>query len=622
MNSPQPISYRCGPGELLKRLRRPSLKLTPLASVCLLVWSLHTHAQTNVSPIAGVLTARESQRLQAQREQTLSKVQAVTADQPSSLDSSNALAVQRVPGTRESTVASTPRRFVGPRNADGQWVDRGILLPPLAVRKPESPRMARRDALPVSTEEAGPVFAPDFSRQRLSLAQMSGLTVIDLPQLSEADPEPQVAAIILPEKALKLADLVRLGLEQSPVLDQARAQLSIATSSLNRNRSEFFPSVALRVAGGDERSFENEIGTPKHHYKTQTARLSQPVFDLPIYNSFNSARQAEQAAQLRLTAARETVALAVTQAVLNVASSRLTLNDADELIRQTNSILTYLETRAQAGAASQADLERARSRVLAARQTRLEQQATYRSALLEIQRLTGVTPEGLSLPFLNELPGLPKTLTELSALVIQHNAELNALRLDIAAQERIVSAETAKFLPTVNLSLEQDRKQNVGGISPRTEDKRLLLVMNWGLSLGGKEFFARSQAKAELANRRAKLDEETRRAKQSLDSDFALLQSTTLRLNAAQAERDASLIVVNTVQQQLQVGRLGSLLDALDSSERLFSARNRLNQALAQQMQAQAQLLRRLGTLSQVESAANVAIEATSAPVAESAAIK
>jgi outer membrane protein TolC len=587
------------------------MPLTPLVLACLLGWGLQAQGQTVPRP-AAENTQSQQQQLQAQRDQTLARVQAVTADRPGSLDTTNALATQRsLKPSAKPDVAVTPGGLVGPRDANGKWIDPGILLPPLSVRKPDTARMVRREAPLLSSAQSGPVFSPDFSRQRLSLAQMSGLKVVDLPQLSEADPEPIATVDVPPEKALKLADLVRLGLEQSPVLEQARALLNIATSSLDRNRSDFFPSAALRVASGDELSQENDVSTPKHNYKTRTVRLTQPIFDLPIYNNHASAKATEEAARLRLLAARETVALSVTQAVLNLASSRLTLNDADELIRQTNGILTYLEIRAQVGAASQADLERARSRVLSARQTRLEQQATYRSALLELQRLTGVQPEGLSLPFLNELPGLPKTLAELNTLVIDHSAELKALRSEIAAQESTVRAETSRLLPTANISLEHDRKQNVGGISAPAEDNRVLLVMNWGLNLGGKEIFARNQAKAELTNRNAKLDEETRRAKQALESDFALLQSTSLRLNAAQAERDASLIVVNAVQQQLQVGRLGSLLDALDSSERLFSARNRLNQALTQQMQAQAQLLRRLGTLSQVESAANVVAQAT-----------
>ena len=133
--------------------------------------------------------------------------------------------------------------------------------------------------------------------------------------------------------------------------------------------------------------------------------------------------------------------------------------------------------------------------------------------------------------------------------------------------------------------------------------------MTWNFSLGGKEIYSGQQAEAELANRQARLEDETQRALQAADADFALLQSATLRLQSAQSERDAASKVVDAVQEQLRTGRLASLLDALDASERLFAARQRVLQTLTQQMQAQAQLARRLGTLSPMQAQAKVALE-------------
>jgi outer membrane protein TolC len=120
-----------------------------------------------------------------------------------------------------------------------------------------------------------------------------------------------------------------------------------------------------------------------------------------------------------------------------------------------------------------------------------------------------------------------------------------------------------------------------------------------------------------LTNRQARIDEETQRALQSADADFALLQSATLRLQSAQSEKEAATRVVNAVQEQLRTGRMGSLLDALDASERLFAARQRVLQTLAQQMQAQAQLARRLGALSPMQKQAQVSLELPSTTLIE-----
>jgi outer membrane protein TolC len=64
------------------------------------------------------------------------------------------------------------------------------------------------------------------------------------------------------------------------------------------------------------------------------------------------------------------------------------------------------------------------------------------------------------------------------------------------------------------------------------------------------------------------------------------------------AEVQAAQSVVDAVQAQLASGRIGSLMDALDASERLFASRQRLIAAIGQQLKAQAQLLQRTGQLS------------------------
>ena len=130
-------------------------------------------------------------------------------------------------------------------------------------------------------------------------------------------------------------------------------------------------------------------------------------------------------------------------------------------------------------------------------------------------------------------------------------------------------------------------------------------MLSWEFSLGGKDLYAAKVAKAELANRQSKLAEEEDRIMQGVDADFALLQSATLRISTGLAEQDAALIVLDTLRQQMKTGRVGSMMEALDANERYFNARQRLVQTLSQQMQAHAQLLRRLGTLSQLQNMVN-----------------
>jgi outer membrane protein TolC len=155
----------------------------------------------------------------------------------------------------------------------------------------------------------------------------------------------------------------------------------------------------------------------------------------------------------------------------------------------------------------------------------------------------------------------------------------------------------SKYLPVVGLSLERDVSKNVQGTNGPHTDTRALVVVNWATSLGGKEWFQAEQARSEMRAREAKLTDESQRLTQAIEADHALLQSAVLRMQTAQQEQASASTVVDAVAEQLQIGRLGSLLDALDASERYFQARQRLAQAIGQNIKAHAQILQRMGQL-------------------------
>jgi outer membrane protein TolC len=443
---------------------------------------------------------------------------------------------------------------------------------------------------------------------KFRLADLAGQDLIDLPNIESDFPQPVAQPI---GNGMALPDFVALSLQQSPQMRQALAQFESAAARTGVARADLLPTASIRIARGPEKSESTTqaiptTGSNKHTYNSKTMRLTQPIFNLPVFKEFDSSRQTKDASSLRLQSMREATALAATKSTVDLAVARITLNFSDAQLEQLNKILSYLESRVSAGASSQADLERARTRVLAARQNRLEQQTNFRNAMLELDRLTGVMPTALQLPFLQLFPALPDNFGQIRQYVKEQNFDLLALRKDVNAQRSAVSGEYGKYLPVFGVSLEKDTTENVRGTNAPWTDTRALAVMTWNVSLGGKEYFSAQQAGAELRNREAKLDDESQRLAQATEADIALLQSTELRIQAAQAEQASALAVVNAVEEQLKSGRIGALLEALDASDRLFSARYRLSQALGQQMKAHAQLLSRLGLLSDVQTQAKL----------------
>jgi outer membrane protein len=470
---------------------------------------------------------------------------------------------------------------------------------------PNSPSVASNEKLDIS---------PLNNKQISTFSELAGRSSIELLNIETVESNLVSSGSNLAlNNELSLPDLVKIGLNYSPVMQQAQASFESAEAQANIARAELLPSVSARHSEGPESSETKANGLDGHNYQVSSFRLTQPIFNAALIKDYMGTSKTQDAAELRMQANRETTALATIKATTDLAAARLILNFSDDLLAQLGKILSYLETRASAGAASQAELERARTRVFSARQTRIEQQTNYRNALLEVVRLTGVTPKKLELPSIAQYQKLPATNAELQQQVLDANYDLRSLRRDVDAQEDSVHKEYGKLMPVVGVSLERDQSTNVRGTQPIQTDNRALLVMTWNASLGGKELYAANQAKAELRKVKARLDEETQRTTRGVDADYALLQSASLRIKVAEEERRAATKVVSAVEEQLRSGRLsGTLLEALDACERLFLAKQHQAQSLAQQMQAQSQLLKRLGVLSDIQSQAKINLDTLS----------
>ena len=549
--------------------------------------------------------------------QTRQMIESVQADQPGSLDFVNGL------GTKLSPKQLKLRRDLWTqRNVDNQslssssQIELGALSSDQAVKLqwpslsvPNEKRLLKRPDNKPEIDNGKPVFTPDFSRQRLTLASLAGFAVVDLPAqyLGKSDGKLDQSTSTKDDLiSINLPDLVGLGLTYSPVMDQVQAQLESAISKAKQSRADLLPRASVRYSTGAENSENATLGLNKHTTTSASIRITQPLVNLPLISDWLAELKGEEAANWRLQATRETVALSVTQATVNLATARITLDYSDEQLTQFTKLLDYVQERAKTGVSSGADLERTRTRVLLAQQIRIELQAQYKNALIEIFRLTGQSPDALQLPYLNQLPPLPATQGELRRIAWDFSNDLRALRAEIESQRQVLSSYNNKLLPVLGMSIEHDSGKNTRGINPRQTDSRVMAVMSWDMSLGGKELYAANSAASELSNRQAKLTEEGERMLQSIDADFASLQSATLRVTAGQAEQLASAAVVDSVTAQLRTGRMGSLLEALDAYERHFAARQRLVSTLGQQMQAQAQLLRRIGKLSDLSDQAKL----------------
>lgn len=333
-------------------------------------------AMAQVGIQAAPAAAAAGQGALSVRERTRQAVEQVQADQPGVLDAARTLGAQLTPEQQQArkqlwqqraeaapSPAGAAPASLGSREQAVRWQ-----WPSLA--QPAQRQMLQRPDPLQETADMQRAFTPDFSRQRLTLASLAKRAVLDLPQNKLTDAGLADARQELAEddlQGLGLPELVRLGLAYSPVVDQVNAQLEAAMARTKQARAELLPRASMRLSKGKERSESETIGVNDHITAGSALRITQPLFNLPLIGDWQAQLGNERAAHWRLMAAREAVALAVTQATINLATARLTLDQSAEQLERFNRLLDYVQARARTGVSSAADLERTRTRVLLAR---------------------------------------------------------------------------------------------------------------------------------------------------------------------------------------------------------------------------------------------------------------
>ena len=285
--------------------------------------------------------------------------------------------------------------------------------------------------------------------------------------------------------------------------------------------------------------------------------------------------------------------LAGVNAYLDLASSRMLSNMATDYEMQLDELLEYVQKRAQAGAASNADMERVRARSLNARSAKIEQEAAHAAAGVEFARVVNLAPSSLRIPDLEDvgLSLVPPSVSQAMTLAVASNPDIQVLQSELEAAELDRMAAKGRFLPRLDVEYSDNDAVHPGGQAGNQRDKRLMLVMNWSLFNGGGDIKYSEEKAARRNEIRYRLDDQRRRVLQTLSAQYATLESTRQRINAGYKELDSISTAAKAMSTRMLSGNQ-SLLDMLDVYDRFFQARSRLVNLHTQEIKAVAQIAR------------------------------
>lgn len=396
----------------------------------------------------------------------------------------------------------------------------------------------------------------------------------------EHEPAGKIGETDLTESIQAGRDFSRDRLIADARTEQAKAQTGQALALLlpsvsvraNRGWETSSPSVALDASG-------SPIDSETHIRTDASLVVRQPLLDLPSLIDWKRRKTVEQARSESYRASDGDAYLASVNAYLSLVSSRLQSDMARDFEAQLQELLTYIEKRASAGAASVSDMSRVRARSQAARSSRLEQESAHAAAGIEFVRLTNMVPSVVRIPEVTHVGAahLPGSLDMAVTQAMLHNPEIAALSAELRAARIDKTAAKSRFLPRVDLEYTDNYSLHAGGdTNPDGQrDKRIMMVLNWDLFSGGGDYRYHAERTARVTELKYRLDDQRRRITQTLSANYALLATTRERIVTGYNELESISTAADAMSKRMLSGNQ-SLLDLLDVYDRYFQARTRL----------------------------------------------
>lgn len=398
---------------------------------------------------------------------------------------------------------------------------------------------------------------------------------------------------------MTLAQVAAHAVAVNPDVGIARAQAEDAKAQISVSEAEYGAVVSYGAAYGRERTYayDTEIMTPATRSEASIS-LSQPIFDFgKTYSDVNWAKALKQSSGLRRDAKTLDILNDTITAYLAVLELDLQIANAKANIAAHQKMYGIVELNEQGGNGTAADLQKAQTRLDAAKSQTLDLQAQRRTAASQFERVTGWTPGSLQVPSPPVVTRTP-TATDIASYA-ESDPLLLSYKQDKLSLEAQISALQASYLPQVSLEVSARVQQNVGGRNPATAAARAMLSVQGTLYDGGDKA-------AKIIQLRARMRETDYRYKKALDNlGFDLGDASRVLATAGDKMKNISARiasgqqVVELYSQQFESGTR-TIFELLDAQQELSAARSEQITARFDVLRAKYHQLRLTGELAKM----------------------
>lgn len=378
---------------------------------------------------------------------------------------------------------------------------------------------------------------------------------------------------------LSLNSIVLFALSDNPDVKMALAREEQAQANVGKARAKFFPLIDLVAEGGQE--FNDPAGgvvsgghSNLSRRYTFTAR--QMVYD---WNQTESAlrqqKQLEKSSALDTQVNIENTLTDTIQYYLQMLEYQRTMKDTTAFLLRMRGLVKTVSDTYEAGAASKATLDYAKSRLASAENDLNSARSSYNDAVSNLEYLTGKLPA-----FVAENPDdLDPTRLDLNGYIKMAEAQNTGVELgasDLQALAYKLKAAKRASYPTVNFLVTGEQTFNDSGETEMKDNVEGMLQVNYRLFDGHERKEQVNLVRAQIKELEVNQEKILKDLRREIKLAYNQITATQESIKQAQKEIAASEALQNLNRENFDQGSI-SIIELIEGEERLNFARNKLH---------------------------------------------
>ena len=399
-----------------------------------------------------------------------------------------------------------------------------------------------------------------------------------------------------PPGKMSLAQVAAHTIATNPDIGISKAQLKDAQASMGIMLAPMLPSVDYSLAQGRETTYayDTHIGTDATR-REASIQASQLLFDFgKSLADIEWARNLKDSASFRVDAKTQDVLLSTAEAYLAVLELDRQIANSQANVAAHQQMYKIVSQNQQGGNGTAADVEKASTRLQAAKAETLDLQAQRRTAASAFEQVTGWAPGTLQIP---KPPATrPSTSPDAIAQYAANDPQLLAFEKDKVSLQAQATSLGLDYLPKLTLNVSAKIQENVMGVNPATTNQRAMLSLGGPLFDGGDRVAKIQQVQARIEETDFRYQRALDALKYDLGDADRVLETASAKLSNIAGRIASGEQVVTLYTQQFQAGTR-TIFELLDAQQELSAAKSEQITAQFDVLRAKYHMLKLTGEL-------------------------